>query len=90
MEAGHDLTLLNRSGSTDAASLGAHHLRCDRQDAAALRVALGSTRSWDVVFDQVCFEAADARAISALLAGRVGHYVFTSSKSVYGYGAALR
>ena len=90
VEAGHDLTLLNRSGSGDAASLGARHLRCDRQDAAALRATLGSTLSWDVVFDQVCFEAADARAICALLAGRVSHYVFTSSKSVYAYGAALR
>ena len=89
-EAGHDLTLLNRSGSGDAASLSARHLRCDRQDAAALRATLGSTQSWEVVFDQICFEAADARAISAILAGRVGHYVFTSSKSVYAYGAAIR
>ena len=90
VEAGHDLTLLNRSGSADAASLGARHLRCDRQEAAALRVAMGSTQSWDVVFDQICFEAADARAICALLAGRVGHYVFTSSKSIYAYGTSIR
>ena len=89
-EAGHDLTLLNRRGSDDAASLGARHLRCDRQDAAALRATLGPSQSWDVVFDQVCFEAADARAICEILAGRVGHYVFTSSQSVYAPGAAVR
>ena len=90
VEAGHDLTLLNRSGSGDAASLGARHLRCDRQDAAALREALGPAQSWDVVFDQVCFEATDARAVSAPLAGRVGHYVFTSSQAVYASGAAIQ
>ena len=90
VEAGHDLTLLNRGNFDDELGRAPHRLRCDRKDAAALREALGSTQGWHVVFDQVCFEAADARAISEMLAGRVGHYVFTSSMSVYDLGASIQ
>ncbi len=54
-----------------------------------MRAALGPTQNWDVVFDQICYEAPDARAICGILAGRVGHYVFTSSQAVYGPGASI-
>ncbi len=90
LEAGHDLTLLNRGNLDDTLGRGPRRLRCDRKDAAALRQALGPAQSWDVVFDQICYEAAEARAVCEILAGRAGHYVFTSSQSVYAPGAAIR
>ena len=90
LAAGHELTLLNRGNLDDGLGPEVRRLRCDRQDAAALRAALGPTRSWDVVFDQICYEAPQARVAAEIFAGRVGHYVFTSSQSVYGPGAGLR
>jgi hypothetical protein len=44
------------------------------------------------VFDQMCYRAADARAIAAVLRGRVGRYVMASTLEVYdrGYGAIAR
>ena len=90
LEAGHDLTLLNRGNFDDALGQAPRRLRCDRRDAAELRKALGPTQEWHVVFDQICYEAADARAICRILAGRVGHYVFTSSQSVYEPGVAIK
>ncbi len=89
IEAGHDLTLLNRGNLDDGLGQIPRRMRCERKDAAALHETLGPTQSWDVVFDQICYEAADARATCEILAGRVGHYVFTSSQSVYAPGAAI-
>lgn len=90
LAAGHELTLLNRGSLDDALGSNPRRLRCDRRDPSALRAVLGATQGWDVVFDQICYEAADARAASEILAGRVGHYVFTSSQAVYTLGAAIR
>lgn len=90
LAARHELTLLNRGSLDDALGPNPQRLRADRRDPSALRAALGATQGWDVVFDQICYEAADARAASEILAGRVGHYVFTSSQAVYALGAAIR
>jgi nucleoside-diphosphate-sugar epimerase len=58
------------------------HVCADRHDRAALQTALGS-RSFDVVVDNVAFEADDVASLLAALGGRIGHYLLTSSTAVY-------
>lgn len=43
---------------------------------------------WDVVFDQIGFDAESARTLLAKI--QAEHWVFTSSQSVYGWGANLQ
>jgi nucleoside-diphosphate-sugar epimerase len=57
-------------------------LRADRRDRAALQAALAS-RSFDIVVDNVAYEADDAASLLMLLDGRVGRYLLTSSTAVY-------
>ncbi|MBI4801703.1 MAG: NAD-dependent epimerase/dehydratase family protein [Elusimicrobia bacterium] len=42
-----------------------------------------STRTWDVILDNLCFNAEDARKAVKVFSGRTGLYIFTSSASVY-------
>lgn len=88
-EAGHEVTLLNRGNIDDKLGPAVKRLEADRRNAAALQSALGD-ESWDVVFDQVCFNAAEAEAACGIFSGRAGRYVFTSTQSVYGPGPALK
>jgi nucleoside-diphosphate-sugar epimerase len=59
---------------------GARYLRSDRSDPGDLRAAIGSGA--DVLVDNVCYTAAQARALAPLL-GEVGSTVMLSSKAVY-------
>lgn len=88
-DGGHEVTLLNRGNIDDKLGPAVKRLEADRRNSAALRSALGD-ESWDVVFDQVCFNAAEAEAACEIFSGRAGRYVFTSTQSVYGPGPALK
>jgi nucleoside-diphosphate-sugar epimerase len=77
---GHSVTTLSR-GNVPAPA-GAEALKADRTDARALVEAV-SGRSFDVVVDNVAFTAADVRGALAAFAGRMNHYVFVSTVSVY-------
>jgi nucleoside-diphosphate-sugar epimerase len=88
LQRGDEVALFNRGLTPDDFQDRVERLRGDRGDAGAMRAALRG-RSWDVVFDQMCFEAAQARAACELFAGRAGRYVFASSQSVYGLGAGI-
>jgi nucleoside-diphosphate-sugar epimerase len=58
------------------------HLRADRSELAAVEQALGS-RSFDVVVDNIAYEPDDAATMLAVLDGRAGRYLLTSSTAVY-------
>jgi nucleoside-diphosphate-sugar epimerase len=60
VEAGHEVTLLNRGNIDDGLVSQVSRLKCDRQDRAGLRTAKGNSE-WDVIIDQVCFSAKDAK-----------------------------
>ena len=78
---GDDVTTLNR-GLTGHQPPGARARNADRTDPAALRAALGD-ESWDAVIDTWSSAPAVVADAAALLAGRAGHYGYTSSVSVY-------
>lgn len=84
---GHEVTLLNRGRLDDGLGAQVRRIVCDRSDRGALGRAV---ETYDVVYDQICYEPTDARAACEIFAGRCGRYIFTSSQSVYGPGANIR
>ncbi|MEV6550221.1 NAD-dependent epimerase/dehydratase family protein [Streptomyces sp. NPDC051597] len=80
--AGDHVTVLNRGSAPPPP--GVEHLLADRDDEAALEAALGD-RTFDVVFDQVCYTPRQATIARRVFAHRTRRYVMTSTVEVYEY-----
>jgi 2'-hydroxyisoflavone reductase len=79
LERGHQLTLFNRGQTNPELFPEAERIAGDRnQDLSAL-----GGREWDAVFDPSAFVPRQVRGLLGTLAGRIGHYTFVSSISVY-------
>ncbi|NGZ75600.1 NAD-dependent epimerase/dehydratase family protein [Saccharibacillus alkalitolerans] len=85
--AGHAVTIATRGRTEDSFGDRVERIKVDRADEAALAAA-AEGRYWDVVYDNICYTADEARAAIRVFDGKVGHYVLTSSLSVYGAGSA--
>lgn len=85
---GYQVTLLNRGNLDDGFGDRIARITCDRHNPAELRRLAGQT-AWDIIFDQVCYDADEASAAGEIFRGKTRHYIFTSSLSVYGPGANL-
>ena len=88
MADGASVTVLNRGSHPDLFKGQAQQVICDRRNAVALKAAV-SEKSWDVIFDQVCFDAKEARAACEIFRGRTPLYIPTSTISVYSEGANM-
>lgn len=86
---GHKVTLLNRGLSDDLLGQNVERLKVDRKNNVDFKKALMG-RSWDFVFDQICYTASDAQLLCEILKGNTEKIIFTSSQSVYGYGLDLK
>lgn len=82
------VTLLNRGQHADGFGANVERIQLDRQTLHRNHPLLAGLE-WDIVYDQVCYDATEARAACEAFAGKTGSYVFTSSQSVYAPGAAL-
>jgi nucleoside-diphosphate-sugar epimerase len=79
---GHAVTVVN--SHEGPLPDGAHRIQCDRTQPGALQAALTPYRNaFDVIFDHTAYRPADMAPLIELFAGRVEHYVFTSSQAVY-------
>ncbi|MFJ8493420.1 NAD-dependent epimerase/dehydratase family protein [Streptomyces sp. NPDC094038] len=78
--ADHRVTVINRGSTSPPA--GVEHLVADRNDDAALTDAL-SSRTFDVVVDQVCYTPVQAAIATRVFGGRTRRYVMTSTIEVY-------
>lgn len=78
---GDSVTTLTRGVSGPPAA-GVRGLTADRSDPDSVTAALEST-SWDAVIDTWSGDPAAVRHTASLLEGRVGHYSYVSSRSVY-------
>jgi nucleoside-diphosphate-sugar epimerase len=81
-KAGHEVTVVN----SHEAPLpeGARRIHCDRTQPGALVAALAPHQgAFDAVFDHTAYRPDDMAPLIELFAGRVQHYVFTSSQAVY-------
>jgi nucleoside-diphosphate-sugar epimerase len=84
---GDEVTTLTR-GLSGYSVPGVDARHADRRDLAATRSALGN-ESWDAVVDTWSQEPAAVRDSARLLDGRVPHYTYVSSRSVYRWPPAL-
>jgi nucleoside-diphosphate-sugar epimerase len=82
LEAGHDVTILNRGRTADDLPPDVKRIRADRNDDASMRAAIGA-HSFDIVLDNTTYTERDAQQAVDLFSGRVGRYVFISSGQVY-------
>ncbi len=82
LEAGHQITVLNRGISRDDLPAEIARLECDRTDYNQLSRALRG-RSFDAVIDTVLYKGGEAENIVELLNGQTGHYIFISTGQVY-------
>ncbi|UOE43501.1 SDR family oxidoreductase [Agromyces larvae] len=91
IEAGHDVTVLNRGGSSAKRPLpeGMRALTADLRDAASVDAALrqagsdATGRDFDVVCQFLAFTPDHVQADLDRFEGRIGQYVFISSASAY-------
>lgn len=83
VEAGHEVTVVNR-GSSSVRPLpgGVEVLHADIRDPGSVRAVLGE-RSFDVAAEFLAFTPEHIRTDLGLFEGRVGQYVFISSASAY-------
>lgn len=89
LRAGHDVSILHRKAEHPFGRR-VHNLIADRNDAASVKQAIGTTR-FDAVYDLAYdwergTSAAQVEATAHLFEGRVGRYVFMSSVASYGDG----
>jgi nucleoside-diphosphate-sugar epimerase len=85
LKEGAAVTLLNRGKIEDGFGDRVSRLVADRTNESALREVLKDDR-WDLVYDQVCYTAAEARSACRLFEGKTKRYVVTSSESIYDDG----
>lgn len=81
IEAGYDLTLLNRGVTSDDLPT-VHRLHADRTDTKQMRRAL-LAKSFDIVIDFVMFRGPEAEDSIEIFKDNVGQYVVLSSGQVY-------
>ncbi len=76
------------TGRSGPPAEGAEARHADRLDPAAVAEALGED-TWDAVVDTWSHAPVAVQTSARLLAGRVGHYTYVSSRSVYSWPLAL-
>ncbi|MGR5445709.1 NAD-dependent epimerase/dehydratase family protein [Vibrio jasicida] len=77
-----DVTVLNRGNCSPDYEGRVKHLRADRQNVEQLNQILRGL-SFDILIDNIAFNAADVRQLISSLDGRIGHYILTSTCAVY-------
>ena len=79
---GHEVTVIN--SHEGPLPDGARRIHCDRTQPGALGAVLAGHRdAFDAIFDHTDYHPSDMAPLIELFAGRVAHYVFTSSQAVY-------
>lgn len=81
---GDTVTILTRGSHKDSFGDAVQRLTADRKDPDQLRQAVEG-REFDILYDNICYTPEEAGQAADIFAGRVGHYVLTSSLSVYDF-----
>lgn len=80
---GDQVTVLNRGNLDDGFGNKVERIVCDRDDVQKLKSSV-QNKNWDIVYDQVCFDAHQAKAAVEIFSKITKKYIFTSTVSVYG------
>jgi nucleoside-diphosphate-sugar epimerase len=84
LDAGHEVTVFTRGRQQPDFWDRVDHIEGDRFAADGLKQRLAD-RAFDVVIDNIAFEARDVEILLDALGPRVGHYVVTSTCAIYRY-----
>lgn len=82
VDAGYDLTLLNRGITRDDLPSSVHRLHVDRTNHKQMRRALQGKR-FDIVVDFVLYKGDETRTVIELFRDKIEHYIALSSGQVY-------
>lgn len=85
---GDQVTVLNRGHLDDGFGDRVSRVVCNRDDIEKLKSSV-QHKNWDIVYDQVCFDAHQARAACEIFSDMAKKYIFTSTQSVYQPGQNL-
>lgn len=83
VNAGHTVTIATRGIAPDPFGARIERIRVDRRDEGAMLAAFAAVDSYDVVYDQMCYNPLDAAIAVKVFAGRVKRYIVASTIEVY-------
>ncbi|HDR7516170.1 NAD-dependent epimerase/dehydratase family protein [Bacillus mobilis] len=82
LQDGHDVTIATRGITEDPFGSAVKRLIVDREDEKQLAERL-EDKSYDIVYDNLCYSSNAAKVICEVLRGKTKKYVMTSSMAVY-------
>jgi len=88
LEEGCSVTVATRGRTPDAFGDRVKRVHIDREHPESIKTALAGA-TFDIVYDQIGFAPDDIAGAIEVFAGKAGHYVFTSTISVYDPGSCL-
>jgi len=81
LKAGNEVTVFSRRCPIDGLPLDIRQTRGDRT--VEIDLSRMAVEPWDLVIDNICYNADDAQKAIKVFSGRVGLYIYTSSASIY-------
>lgn len=88
LDSGAAVTIVSRGQVADPFGDSVERLIADRCDRDAFARAIAG-RTWDMVYDQVCYSPNEAAMACELLDGKIGRYIMASTQSVYDGGPSI-
>lgn len=85
---GDQVTVLNRGKLDDGFGDRVTRIVCDRDDVEKLKKNV-QHNTWDLVYDQVCYDGHQSKAACDIFTPITKKYIFTSTQSVYAFGENL-
>ncbi|MBL4950882.1 NAD-dependent epimerase/dehydratase family protein [Neobacillus sp. YIM B02564] len=82
LESGHHVTVVTRGQSGNPFGGKVEHLLVNRSNKEELAKSVEG-RSFDIVYDNICYSPNDAKAFCEVFNGKIGKLVFTSTMAVY-------
>lgn len=82
LQAGHDITIATRGITEDSFGDTVKRIVVDREDEKLLEERLEG-KSYDVVYDNLCYSSNAAKIVCEVLKGKTKKYIMTSSMAVY-------
>ncbi|MGE1047136.1 NAD-dependent epimerase/dehydratase family protein [Bacillus sp. GMs2/1] len=82
LQEGHDVTIATRGVTEDSFGSAVKRIIIDREDGKLLEKRLEG-KSYDIVYDNLCYSSNAAKIICEVLRGKTKKYVMTSSMAVY-------
>jgi nucleoside-diphosphate-sugar epimerase len=80
-KAGNEVTIFSRKAPVEGLPLDIRQTRGDRT--VEIDLSRMAVEPWDVIIDNICYTAEDARKAINVFNNRVGLYIYTSSASIY-------